>query len=308
MISFIRNIFLVLCFCLLNNPCFSQQTETQSFSVCFAGDVLLDRGVRQQIERKGIAHLFEDVAPLFQQSDAVIVNLECPVTDFISPINKKYIFRGNPEWLSELKKSGITHAALANNHSMDQGRKGLDDTFKQLTNNDIQSIGYGNNQQEACEPVFIEKNGIEIAIYNSVTLPLENWVCLDDAPGVCQVSVSDLAKKIRETKREKPSCHIIVVLHWGLEFQQTPTPIQRKEGRLLIDAGADAVIGHHPHVIQTEEIYQGKAIFYSLGNFIFDQRTPETSKGLIVELQFENDSMQFKKYFVTIENCKPIIN
>ena len=308
--KFLKIIFILFCLCVLNNSCSSQytQTETECFSLCFTGDVLLDRGVREQIEKKGISYLFEDVAPLFQQSDAVIINLECPVTDIVSPINKKYIFRADPIWLPELKKSGITHAALANNHSMDQGRKGLEETNNQLTNNGIQAIGYGRNQEEACRPVFLKKNGIEVAIYNSVTLPLENWVCLDDAPGVCQMSVNDLAENIHLLKKAKPACYIIVVLHWGMEFQQTPTWMQRKDGRHLIDAGADAIIGHHPHVIQPEEIYQGKPIFYSLGNFVFDQRMPETCNGLIIELLFSKDSMQIKKHPVKIENSKPVFN
>lgn len=295
-------------FIILYSSCTSQQIEENDYlSVCFTGDVLLDRGVRQQIEKKGISYLFEDVKPLFQQSDAVVINLECPATKTIAPINKKYIFRAEPEWLSTLRESGITHAALANNHSMDQGRVGLSETSRNLIDNQILPIGYGENKHEACIPVFLKKNNIEVAIFNSVTLPLENWVSLDEECGVCQMSVDALSKEVRKLKKEKPTCYIVVVLHWGMEFQLVPALMQRKEGHKLIDAGADAIIGHHPHVIQQEEIFQDKPIFYSLGNFVFDQKMPDTRKGLIVELHFGKNNISFKKHQVIIDNAKPFL-
>ncbi|MDR0815312.1 MAG: CapA family protein, partial [Bacteroidales bacterium] len=101
-------------------------------TICFTGDVLLDRGVREQIDRRGIDALFADVAPLWANYDAVVVNLECPVTTRQAPVNKQYIFRGEPEWLPALRKAGITHAVLANNHTYDQGRGGLEDTYHNL--------------------------------------------------------------------------------------------------------------------------------------------------------------------------------
>jgi poly-gamma-glutamate synthesis protein (capsule biosynthesis protein) len=282
-----------------------QKTQEEHLSICFTGDVLLDRGVREQINKKGISYLFASVAPLFRSSDATIINLECPVTRTVSPVNKKYIFRGEPEWLPVLKETGITHATLANNHSMDQGRGGLEDTHRHLTQNGIIPVGYGKNIKEANKPVFISKNGIEVAIFNSVTVPLENWVYLEDRPGVCQASVDILAEEIKKLKAGKPDCHIAVILHWGIEFRKEPVIRQRKEACQLIDAGTDIIIGHHPHVLQKEEIYKGKPIFYSLGNFVFDQSTPESKKSMIVRINFDRDSFSINKYPVTINNCKP---
>jgi len=282
-----------------------QKTQEEHLSICFTGDVLLDRGVREQINKKGILYLFESVAPLFKSSDATVINLECPVTKTVSPINKKYIFRGEPEWLPTLKESGITHAALANNHSMDQGRSGLEDTYKHLTETGITPIGYGKNADEANKPVFILKDGIEVAIFNTVTVPLENWVYLEERPGVNQSSIDILAEKIKMLKKERPGCHIIVVLHWGIEFQKEPTIKQRKEAYQLIDAGADIIIGHHPHILQKEEIYKEKPIFYSLGNFVFDQNMPEAKKSMILQINFNRDRFTINKYPVTINNCRP---
>jgi len=268
--------------------------------------LLLDRGVREQIELKGSAdYLFTGVAGLFKSSDAVIVNLECPVTDMVAPINKRFIFRGEKEWLASMRENGITHAALANNHSMDQGRSGLVDTYKNLQENGLKVLGYGNNQSKACVPVYIVKDSIKVAVYNSVTMPLENWMYLEDRPGICQLPVETLCRNIIAFKKNNPGCYIVVVLHWGIEYQTKPTIAQRKEAYSLITAGADVIIGHHPHVIQKEEIYKGKPIFYSLGNFVFDQKKPLTRKGLIVQLIFTKNGIEYKKHLINIKNCRP---
>ena len=299
----IFHIFSIFSLILLLGSC---QKEEQ-LRISFTGDVLLDRGVRKEIERKGIDFLFEDVAPIFHASDAVVINLECPITDTISPIHKKYIFRADSEWTSALSKNGVTHAALANNHSMDQGRRGLESTYYHLINSGITPLGYGENQTSACQPTLFSKKGIEVALFNSVLLPLENWVYLEDKPGVCQATIEDLCSEIRQLKIKNSACYVLVVLHWGVEYQQEPTLQQRREARQLIDAGADGIIGHHPHVIQKEEIYKNKPIFYSLGNFIFDQSTPSTTKSVIVELVFGKKDFTYIKKEVKIEACKPII-
>ena len=97
-----------------------QHPSEECLSVAFTGDVLLDRGVRQQIQKKGIEHLFESVTPLFRSLDATVINLECPVTSVRSPLHKKYIFRAEPIWAEALAQAGITHATMANNHTRDE--------------------------------------------------------------------------------------------------------------------------------------------------------------------------------------------
>lgn len=277
----------------------------EHLSIAFTGDVLLDRGVRQQIEREGIAHLFTSVAPLFRATDATVVNLECPVTSNQSPLHKRYIFRAEPVWLDALKKAGITHAALANNHTMDQGRSGLTDTYHHLTTAGITPVGYGCNGQESCRPIVIQKGNIKVALFNSVTLPLENWVYLEDSPGVCQQPANELGRMIKDFKQKHPGYYAVVILHWGQEYQTSPSSVQRRQARQLIGAGADAIIGHHPHVIQPEEYIDGKPVFYSLGNFIFDQRKPETSRSRIVVLDFTSRKCEVNIHPVTIRECKP---
>lgn len=283
----------------------SQQAEC--LTVSFTGDVLLDRGVRKRIEKSGVTDLFGSVSPLFHSSDAVVVNLECPVTSNVSPVNKKYIFRAEPEWMRELRDAGVTHAALANNHTVDQGRSGLTDTYRNVLSSGITPLGYGKTSSESCRPVLLTKGGIRVALFNAVTLPLENWVYLEDHPGICQASIPALEERVKEYKQEHPEDYVVVILHWGIEFQSSPTLSQRKAAYRLIDAGTNAIIGHHPHAVQKEEYYREKPIFYSLGNFIFDQHTPETSRAVIVQLHFRKHQLSITTHPVTIKACQPQI-
>jgi poly-gamma-glutamate synthesis protein (capsule biosynthesis protein) len=268
-------------------------------TVCFTGDVLLDRGVRQRIEHIGIDSLFSDAKPLFLSSDAVVINLENPVTKRVNPLNKRYVFRAEPEWLPALRRQGITHAAMANNHTMDQGREGITDTYNNLIESGITPIGYGVNQQEACKPCVIEKNGVKAALFNSFLLSVGDWELLENEVGVCQASVEKIGGDIKAFKDSHPDYRIVAVLHWGIEHTKHQTDQQRMEARMLVDSGADAVIGHHPHVIQDEEIYNESPIFYSLGNFVFDQRQDEGATGMAVKLTFSR-SVGVKRYFVRI--------
>lgn len=146
---------------------------------------------------------------------------------------------------------------------------------------------------------------IKVALFNSVTLPLENWVYLENDDGICQQTTEEIEEEIKNFKRENPESYVVVILHWGIEYQSSPTLSQRKGAHRLIRAGADAIIGHHPHVIQKEEYFNGKPIFYSLGNLVFDQRKPETSQSLIVQLNFTSIGYSIQLHPVTINNCKP---
>ncbi|OFY38149.1 MAG: hypothetical protein A2W91_18610 [Bacteroidetes bacterium GWF2_38_335] len=268
--------------------CTQKPEKPQSFSICFAGDLLLDRGVRTNIEMYGVDYLFEDVDSLFQSSDFVIANLECPVTTDSTPINKKYIFRAEPEWLGAVKKSGITHLGMANNHFNDQGRDGAIDTWENIKKYGMTPVGFGNNAKNSCEPVIIEKYGTRVAIFATVTIPLENWFFAENKPGSCQMDIKQLTEKIIAHKKENPDDLIIVFIHWGTEGIETPSSNQRMEARLLIDAGVDAIIGHHPHVIQSVDYIDGKPVFYSIGNFVFDQKKPSMSKGIIPQIFFDD--------------------
>jgi poly-gamma-glutamate synthesis protein (capsule biosynthesis protein) len=295
---------------LVSTFCMHQQQREGSdvsdkVTIVFTGDVLLDRGVRKHAEREGVQALFAGVDSVFRQADAVVINMECPLTDVATPINKHFIFRADTRWAKELKAAGITHAAMANNHTNDQGRQGLLSTYNHLKEADIAPLGFGYSMAERLEPVIIRKGDVEVALFNSVTVPLENWYDLDDRPGICQANASTLAAAISTYRAAHPATKIIVILHWGVEFQTIPSMQQRLDAETLLQAGADAIIGHHPHVVQPLRFVRNKPVFYSLGNFVFDQTQPIANQAVMAQLTFQCDSIVATSIPVQIKNCKP---
>lgn len=153
MLRWLSGILCVLCLF----PACRRTQEEASLTILFTGDVLLDRGIRPMAERQGAAWLFNNVTPVFCQADAVVINLECPLTTRTTPLNKRFIFRGEPEWAEDLRQVGITHAAMANNHTNDQGRQGLADTYQALHTSGITPLGYGYSMEEQLTPTVIRK-------------------------------------------------------------------------------------------------------------------------------------------------------
>lgn len=300
-------ILLLVCTSCTSKPQEATGNNSQ-LKILFTGDVLLDRGVRPCAERQGISALFAGVDSVFRQADAVVINLECPLTDTVTPVNKHFVFRGEPQWAKGLREAGITHAAMANNHTYDQGRQGLLSTYNHLKEAGIEPLGYGTTKSERLEPVIIRKGAIEVALFNSVTLPLENWYDLDDRPGICQASASTLADAIRSYRASHPHTKIIAVLHWGVELQTAPSMQQRIDAQTLLQAGADVIVGHHPHVVQPLRYLNGKPVFYSLGNFVFDQSLPITHQAAMAHITIQGDSISAKSLPVRIIQNKPILN
>jgi len=228
---------------------FSIALVVSSFVVTLTGDILLDRGVRQVVEQKGMDQLFSaDIDSVFQHSDAVVCNLECPATKIHAPVFKQYVFRAEPEWLSDLKRHGVTHLNLANNHSIDQGRDGLIDTKRNISQAGMNAIGAGQNQEEAAQPILLAEKPRKVWMIASLQLALENFARLPDQPCVSQQSIDALCLRITQLKQEDPDCYIIVSLHWGWENHVEVVPRQRYDAHQLIDAGADCLVCHHTHM------------------------------------------------------------
>lgn len=277
-----------------------------SLVILFTGDVLLDRGVRPLAEAKGVQWLFEGVDSLFHRADATVINLECPLTESVTPLGKKFIFRAEPRWADDLRRVGITHAAVANNHSNDQGRQGFLSTLTCLQQANIVPLGSYRVGQSP-QPVYINKKGAgRVALFNAVLFALENWMPGEGAGEVpCQVDAQTLAEAVRRHKDQWPGDRVVCVLHWGVEFQSQPTQPQRAEARLLVEAGADAIIGHHPHVVQPLAYVHGVPVAYSLGNFVFDQSRPETNQAQMARLVVRSDTLYMEMTDVSIRRCRP---
>ncbi|HEY4832001.1 MAG TPA: CapA family protein [Waddliaceae bacterium] len=263
-----------ICSCFLIISFFRCSNKGKSLKILFAGDLMLDRGTKSTIKRNGPAFLFGNIKPFLSNVDFSIANLECVIAETsLKPLAKRFVFLGNPEWLSAIHDNGITHLNLANNHSFDYGEEGLRQTVSNLNKYGIQPIGFNAKNSPGCLPTIIEKNEIHLAIFSSCFLEQQDTL-------ICNESASVLSGKIRAFKKIHPDYLVFVCLHWGIELKSTPTPEQIEQAHLIINAGADAIIGHHPHVVQTIEHYNGKYIFYSIGNFIFDNNYPPSNTGI----------------------------
>ena len=253
-------------------------TLPEETTILLTGDILLDRGVRQVIERHGVSRLFsEGVDSVFQSAQVVVGNLECPATKIKSPVFKRFIFRGEPEWLDTLRQHGITHLNLANNHSIDQGREGLIDTRNNILASGMVPIGAGENMQEAAEPVLLASEPRKVWLVPSLRLALENYAYLPDKPCVSQEPMDSLLAR------------------------------QRHDAHMIVHAGADVLVCHHTHTLQSVEDYGGRKIYYSIGNFIFDQPKPLNARAAMVRLRITADSLSVETLPVEIRHCAPHI-
>lgn len=283
---------------------------SDTLTVTFTGDVLLDRGVRRTIEQHhGDANcLFSSsVDSVFASSQMVIANLECPATTIKSPALKNFVFRGEPEWLPVLREHGITHLNLANNHSIDQGRNGLLDTRDNIIKAGMVPIGVGRCMDEAVQPVLIATHPRNVYVVASLRLALENFAYLTDQPCVSQESFDELEARVRNLREQDPECCIVVCLHWGAEHMLQPAIQQMSQAHRLIDAGANCLICHHTHTMQTVERYNGAPIYYSMGNFIFDQKRDINSRACMVRLLITSTAVEAETIPVVIKDCVPVV-
>lgn len=280
-----------------------------TLNVVFTGDILLDRGVRRVIEHHGVGHLFSDgVDSVFHAAQVVVGNLECPATKIHAPVFKRFIFRAEPEWLDTLCQHGITHLNLANNHAIDQGREGLIDTKNNIMAAGMVPIGAGENMQEAAEPVLLASEPRKVWLVPSLRLALENYAYLTDKPCVSQEPMDSLLSRVYHLRQQDSTAVIIVSLHWGAEHKLEPVPRQKHDAHMLCLAGADVLICHHTHTLQTIEDFRGHKIYYSIGNFIFDPQRPLNAEACIVRLRITDDSLQAETIPIEIRQCVPYVN
>ena len=277
-------------------------------AITFVGDVLLDRGVRERIDTAGIDAVFSpSVDSLFAASHLVVANLECPATHVHAPMQKKYIFRADPEHLDALHRHGITHLNLANNHSIDQGRRGLLSTCDNIRQAGMVPVGAGKNMSEAAQPVLLADGARRVWLLTSLRLALENYAYLPGKPCVSQESFDSLVARVASLRGSSPSDYIIVTLHWGGENTMRPILQQVVDAHRLVDAGANLIVGHHSHTLQPSEQYHGATIFYSIRNFIFDAHRDIHKSGCAVTVTVTADSAEVTSRQVTIKECTPYL-
>ncbi len=269
-------------------PAKQTRSKFQMYTLVFGGDVMLARHVQEIQERQSdFTSAFSNIADYFRQADLAVVNLESPLTDQ-SPYPKAgFIFKAKPENIAGLKAAGIDAVFLANNHFGDAGLYGMDFTLQILPKNKIEFVGAGQNKSQAYQGKIITIGDLRVGLVNqSYNVPY--YAATDKRPGIAVLDLKRLEQGILALKN-KGADIIVASLHGGIEYVRDPNQEQIAFAHTAIDAGADVVIGHHPHWIQTIEKYKGKYIFYSLGNLIFDQNwSQETSEGLVVAVKIKN--------------------
>ena len=222
----------------------------------FVGDIMMARGVAQLTEKYGLEYPFLNITPLFYifNWDIIYGNLEGPVRAEAKSVSLFSVrFDYSPAIPQLLAKLGFNLLNIANNHMADQGHSAIDSTRKYLEENHIFPLG---DYSDCSLKYKYQKDNF---IFLGANLVYKSKYC-----------VQDLLQEIKELKTKDTNLYVIVTPHWGTEYTSSPDDFQKQTAHQLIEAGADLIIGHHPHVVQAIEEYQGKLIFYSLGNFVFD--------------------------------------
>lgn len=256
----------------------SSNENAGTIRLAFVGDILPAASVAKLMEKNGYDYPYRKARHLLESADITAGNLESPITDRGTPEdNKQYLFRGPAEALPALKEAGFDVLSLANNHTLDYGWVGLQDTMDALDDHKLKHMGSGNDDTEAFTPVYVESKGMTVAYIGvSRVLPEVSWKADSNHPGIAEAYDPTRAEAaIRDASANADI--VIVMVHWGKERADVPNAEQKNLGHRFIDAGADLVIGSHPHVLQGFESYNGKWIAYSLGNFVFNMTaTPKT--------------------------------
>lgn len=265
--------------------------EEKTAELLIAGDVCIKQLIAESYDKDGILGVVsKELKKTMVDADICMVNQEFAFSDRGEPMeDKQYTFEISPRYTSIFTELGIDIVSLANNHTLDFGREALLDSFDALDRAGILYVGAGKDLERAKKMEVLEVNGIKIGfLAASRVIPVVEWNAGKELPGM--FTTYDPTALIAEIEKGKESCDFLVVyVHWGEEYQEFPEEFQKQMARQYIDAGADAVIGSHPHVLQGLEYYKGKIIAYSLGNYIFFSKT---GIGAMLKIVLKEDGTQ----------------
>ncbi|MEX2457726.1 MAG: CapA family protein [Actinomycetota bacterium] len=249
------------------------------------GDVNLDPNYIPNFQSHGYEYAWSGLDGLFRRDDLTIVNLECAVTTGGTKWEKEFNFRGDPAALPVAREAGVEVANLGNNHSMDYGPDGLLDTRANLQANDIAPVGAGRNVAEANAPALFEINGWRIAVVGfGGVVPWDAWLATESTPGMA--NGDDIASMVATVRAADAVADLVFVsIHWGVELDTTPRSEDVERAHAMIDAGADAIFGHHSHRLNPMDVYRGRPVFWGLGNFVWPNHSYEGSVTAVAEVR-----------------------
>ncbi len=272
----------------------SQQPAPEPVTLLFAGDVYLSNHVLNAYDQAGgIRGVLDDsIRQEIAEADYFMVNQEFPFSDRgTAAEDKQFTFRLPVSRIPILQEMGIDMVTLANNHALDFGTEALLDTCAALEQAGIRYVGAGPDLERAKRLETVEIKGKTIGFLGATrVIPVYSWTAGAGIPGM--FSAYDPAPVLEEIQKAKGVCdYLVIYVHWGVERSEQPEAYQRTMGRQFIDAGADLVIGSHPHVLQGIEYYKDKPIVYSLGNFVFGSSIPQT---MLLKAVLEEDGARLE--------------
>ena len=268
-------------------------TRPVTARVVSGGDVMPDRSVEQYANANGPDAVLADIAPVLEKGDAAWVNLEGVTSTLGEPKTEKvYTFEGPPSFAPALARAGVNVVTMGNNHSVDYGRAALRDTIARLEKAGVQVVGAGKDFDDAHAPAIVTTaSGATVGFlgYSDVWWP--GFEATDGHAGVAQAftDIGRMKRDIRQLSAEVD--YVVVGFHWGYEYQHYPVSQQTTEGHAAIDAGADLVIGHHPHVLQGFETYKRRLIAHSLGDLVFDHISVPSGQTVLVDATLKPDGV-----------------
>lgn len=266
-----------------------------SVKIVITGDFCPINRNQDFIDHNDFGSVFGAFSDISKSADLAITNLECPLTETNNPIEKAGpCIKAKPNAIQALQFAGFNLATLANNHIMDYGSEGLRSTLKVCQDAKIDTVGANRNLSEARKPFITTINGNKIGVLNFA----ENEFCTTtgDEYGANPLNPVSNFYDISEAKKQVD--FLLVIVHGGREHYQLPSPRVRENFRFFIDSGADAVVSHHTHCFSGHENWNGKPIFYGLGNFIFDYKKKyqkgKWTEGYAVQFNLENGRLDFE--------------
>ena len=268
----------------------AEAKKSDDTTLAFVGDIMLDRGVYSKFIKDGNGDYnfpFAKIKNDLSKYDLVFGNLEGPISDKGQDYHNLYSFEMNPNFVSVLRNVGFKVLSVANNHIYNWGRVAMEDTFSRLKENKIVVSGGGMNEEEAYNADVVDVNGNKIAFLSFSEFGAGQYDAVASSSGIAITNQNKVEKYIRQAR---VSADVIVVsYHFGDEYKQFPNDFQKKWAKIAVDAGADIVVGGHPHVVEPLEKYKNVFIAYSLGNFVFDQYfSTSTMSGGLLEVKIKD--------------------